>query len=149
MHKLPCTPSSGNYISSLSNCALPSPCQPENLPSTDDLGDVCQLNEDKKRCETHNTCLTEFRLRIKTWTRCSDGLYRNVFRVQKTFRCSESTEAARQKTRVPTMGERLTNFYSSPRLGQKRRRTWGITYSTPTHYVFWRETKQRIQEFVY
>ena len=72
--------------------------------------------------ETHNTSLTEFRVKVKTWTKCSDGLFRNVYKVKKTPQCSENTQDVYKNLMVPTTGVAVTKFKSSPRKGGKRTR---------------------------
>ena len=91
-----------------------------------DQPELCNLNLESKICETHNIGLTEFRQKSKKWMKGSNGLYRNVFRIQKTFKCSENTRIATRVLNVPTSGENktknLTEIKSSPMTGVKRGR---------------------------
>ena len=91
-----------------------------------DQPELCNLNLESKICETHNIGLTEFRQKSKKWMKGSNGLYRNVFRIQKTFKCSENTRIATRVLNVPTSGENKTKNFteikSSPVTGVKRGR---------------------------
>ena len=127
--ELPPTPSIGESCSH-ADIELPSTCQPATEPHDSVVlpvpPELCNLNLESRSCETHNIGLVEFRQKSKKWTKCSDGLYRNVYRIQKTLRCSESTRTVTRVQNVPTSGEfkikKLPGIKFSPRSGLKRGR---------------------------
>ena len=90
--------------------ALDSPCQPGNSYVTSvgqqrvELEIPCVVNLESKSCETHDIGLTEFKHRVKTWSKCSNGLYRNVFKIQKTFKCSASAKVVQKNLSEPSIG---------------------------------------------
>ena len=48
--------------------------------------DKCEFTEDR-RCTTHNLDLVESRVKTREWKCCNDGLFRNIYRFVKTWKC--------------------------------------------------------------
>ena len=47
----------------------------------------CVLDMDLKWCKTHEIELAESKLKTREWKLCYNGLYRNVYKTNRTFTC--------------------------------------------------------------